>query len=356
MTTLEQQRRKALLAWYGRHGRTLPWRALAGQRSDPYRVWLSEIMLQQTTVATVKPYFQAFVERWPTLNDLAKADLDDILHGWQGLGYYARARNLHKCAQVVAMEYGGRLPDLEAELLTLPGIGPYTAAAIAAIAFGRPSAPVDGNIERVISRLLALNKPIPELRKDVVPALLALTSKRRPGDFVQALMDLGATICSPKAAKCDDCPWADLKAGGCAARIAGNATGYPVRKPNKKKPLRRGVVFWAENDQAQIFLRRRPDRGLLGGMMEFPSTDWRQHRWGLNEALKQAPFAADWRQIQGVVRHTFTHFHLELALCMGRVEAMVGEGGVWCSPENFSDHALPSLMKKIAGACEKGKI
>ncbi len=346
MDILEQQRRHALLTWYDAHGRILPWRAGAGDTPDPYRVWVSEIMLQQSTVITVKPYFKAFTGRWPALRDLAAADLDQVLHAWQGLGYYARARNLHKCAQTVAHDYGGEFPDDQQKLLQLPGIGPYTAAAIAAIAFNKPTAPVDGNIERVFARLMALDKPSPGLRTDVASELLSMVPHDRPGDFVQALMDLGATVCTPRNPQCGECPWAKLKTGGCRAFEGGNAIAYPVKKPRKKKPVRRGVAFWAENGDGRVYLRRRDERGLLGGMMEFPSTDWREQQWDLQEALQGAPFGAHWRALPGVVRHTFTHFHLELTVCMGRV---VGEAGVWASMGELADHALPTLMKKIVG-------
>jgi len=351
MSDFEQQRRHALLTWYDRHGRTLPWRAGVGDVGDPYRVWLSEIMLQQTTVTTVEPYFKAFTERWPTLQDLAAAELDEVLHAWQGLGYYARARNLHKCAMTVADEHGGRFPDNEQDLLALPGIGSYTAAAIVAIAFDRRAAPVDGNIERVFARLMALGKPSPGLRADVAVALLSLVPEHRPGDFVQALMDLGSAVCTPKNPKCGGCPWSAEAVGGCRALMIGKVETFPVKKPKKKKPTRRGVAFWAESGDGRVFLRRRDERGLLGGMMEFPSTDWREQPWNVQQALGNAPFKADWRVLPGVVKHTFTHFHLELTIYTGRIAAsagnIVGEGGVWSPVDGLSDYALPAVMKKI---------
>jgi len=352
MNTLEQQRRHSLLDWYDRHGRSLPWRTKGADIPTPYRVWLSEIMLQQTTVITVKPYFAHFMQTWPTLNDLADADLDQVLHAWQGLGYYARARNLHKCAKAVVDEYEGHFPDDEQKLLKLPGIGPYTAAAISAIAFNRPTAPVDGNIERVFARLMALGEPSPGLRTDVARELLSTVSKQRPGDFVQALMDLGATVCTPKNPQCEECPWLNLPKGGCLAFAQGNATAYPVRKQKKKKPVRRGIAFWAENAEGGVFIRRRDEKGLLGGMMEFPSTDWRESPWDLNEAIEGAPFQADWQALSGVVRHTFTHFHLELTVCLGQVPVLARTGaddkGIWSPLEGLSQYALPTLMKKIA--------
>jgi len=363
MDTLEQQRRHSLLDWYDTQGRSLPWRAKGRDIPDPYRVWLSEIMLQQTTVITVMPYFENFVQTWPTLNDLADADLDQVLHAWQGLGYYARARNLHKCAKAVVDEYGGQFPDDEKKLLKLPGIGPYTAAAISAIAFKRPTAPVDGNIERVFARLMALGEPSPGLRTDVACALLLTVPEQRPGDFVQALMDLGATVCTPKNPQCNTCPWMNLPAGGCLAFAQGNATAYPVKKPKRKKPVRRGIAFWAENSEGGVYIRRRHEKGLLGGMMEFPSTDWRESPWDLNEAIGDAPFNADWQTLSGVVKHTFTHFHLELTVCLGRnavfVQTEGDDRGIWSSVEGLGQYALPTLMKKIAGhrgaAREKGK-
>ena len=344
MTNKEQQRlQTSLLDWYDAHARTLPWRIKNGL-GDPYKVWLSEIMLQQTTVATVQPYFKEFIKRWPSLNALAGAELDDVLHAWQGLGYYARARNLHKCARVVVMEYEGQFPDNEKDLHRLPGIGPYTAAAIAAIAFGRPSAPVDGNIVRVVSRLMNVRTPLPALHREVTGSFAPLVPEERPGDFVQAMMDLGATICMPRKAMCYHCPWCKF----CAAQKAGVAESLPVRAPKKKKPTRHGVVFWLENTGGKILLRRRPEKGLLGGMMEFPSTDWRDKGWDVDEAIKEAPIKAKWQSLSGTVRHTFTHFHLELTILSSHVGVRQKGLDVWSHPDFFSDHALPTLMKKIA--------
>ena len=344
MTNKEQQRLQSnLLNWYDAHGRTLPWRVKNGL-GDPYKVWLSEIMLQQTTVATVQPYFKKFTKRWPSLDALARAELDDVLHAWQGLGYYARARNLHKCARVVMMKYKGQFPDNEIDLLRLPGIGPYTAAAITAIAFGRPSAPVDGNIVRVVSRLMNLRTPLPALQLEVAGSFGLLVPEDRPGDFVQAMMDLGATICMPRKLMCEQCPWRQF----CVARKVGIAETLPVRAPKKKKPTRYGVVFWLENQGGKVLLRRRPEKGLLGGMMEFPSTNWRDRVWGLDEALKEAPIKANWQLLSGTVSHTFTHFHLKLTVlsCLAGINQ---EGlGIWSRPQFFPDYALPTLMKKIA--------
>lgn len=322
----------------------LPWRAAPGERADPYHVWLSEIMLQQTTVATVKGYFDHFVARWPRVGDLAAAELDDVLHAWQGLGYYARARNLHKCARVVASDHGGRFPGTEAALLALPGVGPYTAAAIAAIAFDLPASPVDGNIERVTARLRRITEPLPGGKKAIQAAARDLTPDRRPGDFAQAMMDLGAMVCTPRAPKCGLCPWNDV----CAARAAGDMAGLPARAPRKVKPTRHGVVFWIEDTKGRVLLRRRPEEGLLGGMMEVPSTDWRDDPWDLGDALSQPPVPARAWEAVGEVRHTFTHFHLRLTVARGRTAGRIPNGGTWVSLADFADQALPTLMKKVA--------
>ena len=339
--------RRRLLRWYGCHGRTLPWRASRGETPDPYRVWLSEIMLQQTTVATVKPYFADFIARWPTVADLAVADLDAVLHAWQGLGYYARARNLHKCARMVAGERGGRFPGTEEELAKLPGIGAYTAAAVAAIAFGQKTTPIDGNVERVTARLFAVAQPLPGGRRRISVLAGGLPSPRRPGDFAQAMMDLGATVCTPRNPACGACPLSP----DCRAGSAGEAERYPVKGPKKARPVRHGWVFWARRGDGGILLRRRPEKGLLGGMMEFPSTGWREQAWTAAEAAHQAPLAAvggHWRPLEGVVRHTFTHFHLELMVLAAAVKGRAPKGALWCPPARFSDHALPTVMKKVA--------
>ena len=333
-----------LLAWYDRHRRTMPWRALPGKAADPYHVWLSEIMLPQTTVATVGPYFDRFLSLWPTVDALAAAELDDVLHGWQGLGYYARARNLHKCAIVVATELGGVFPDTEAELLKLPGIGPYTAAAIAAIAFDRRATVVDGNVERVMARLFAVEDPLPGSKETLRDHAISITPDARFGDYAQATMDLGATICSPTRPACAICPLTDL----CAARRLGIAEDLPKKTPKVVRPTRRGVAFWIVAPDGSVLLRRRVESGLLGGMMEVPSTDWVPDGvWTTAEAIKQAPVQADWREVTGMVRHTFTHFHLELTVLAARVDDPSGIDGVWCAPGQFSAYALPTVMKKV---------
>ena len=337
--------RTALLGWYDRRRRVLPWRAPAGQRPDPYRVWLSEIMLQQTTVATVGPYFERFLARWPTVGDLAAASLDEVLHAWQGLGYYARARNLHRCARAVSRDHGGRFPDGEEALRALPGIGAYTAAAVAAIAFDRPASVVDGNVERVIARLFAVADPLPGAKPVLrgLAAGLALTGRVvRPGDYAQALMDLGATTCTPRGPSCARCPWR----GDCAARGLGIAETLPRRAAKKDKPTRRGVAFWAVAPDGAVLLRRRPEKGLLGGMMEIPSTDWREDGWTKAAAGRAAPVRADWKKLPGVVRHSFTHFDLELEVFAANVRPAHADG-IWCLPDRLGEHALPTVMKKI---------
>ncbi|MHA1538323.1 MAG: A/G-specific adenine glycosylase [Alphaproteobacteria bacterium] len=338
----------ALLAWYDRHRRRLPWRAGPGRAADPYRVWLSEIMLQQTNVATASPYFVAFAARWPDVASLAGASLDEVLHAWQGLGYYARARNLHRCARVVAGEYAGVFPSGEAALRALPGIGAYTAAAIAAIAFGRRAVVVDGNVERVMARLNAVAEPLPGAKSALRKWAGRLTPDIRPGDYAQAVMDLGATLCTPRKPRCEECPWSRR----CLARARGIQCELPKRTAKKARPLRRGMVFVASDGRGAVLLRRRPERGLLGGMMELPSTEWRSQPWAIGEALRFAPVAADWRQLPATVRHTFTHFQLELSILAGNA-GLAGDAGsapcegLWCPPEQLGEHALPSLMKKV---------
>jgi A/G-specific adenine glycosylase len=339
-----------LLRWYDRHRRVLPWRAGPGERADPYRVWLSEIMLQQTTVATVGAYFDRFVARWPRLGDLASAELDAVLHAWQGLGYYARARNLHACARVVFEQHGGRFPETEAGLRALPGIGDYTAAAIAAIAFDAPATVLDGNVERVIARLFAVTEPLPDAKPALRRLARTLTPTERPGDYAQAIMDLGATLCTPRKPHCILCPWREA----CKARAQGLAEALPARRAKADRPTRRGVAFWAVRPDGAVLLRRRPESGLLGGMMEVPSTIWREAPWSETEAKAAAPFAAQWRLLPGTVRHGFTHFHLELAIMVGTVRAGFSRGGQWVAPDALGDQALPTLMKKVVNHARSG--
>ena len=332
-----------LLAWYDRHRRAMPWRALPGETPDPYSVWLSEIMLQQTTVATVGPYFEKFVARWPKIENLAAANLDDVLHAWAGLGYYARARNLHKCAKIIALEHGGRFPDTEIELRKLPGIGPYTAAAVAAIAFGRTATVVDGNVERVIARLFAVKDPLPSSKVRLKKLAKKLTPDVRCGDYAQAIMDLGATVCSPSNPACGICPWRKA----CDGHLLGCAAELPKKSPKKERPTRYGTAFWLIAKDDCVLLRRRPEAGLLGGMMEIPSSEWRDSAWPNGETDGAPLIDANWQIVRGEVRHTFTHFTLKLRVMAARVEGKPNLGGVWCPPERFSDYALPTLMRKV---------
>ncbi len=337
-----------LLAWYDRHARELPWRVPPGkaqERADPYRVWLSEIMLQQTTVAAVASYFRDFTERWPRVADLAAASLDDVLTAWAGLGYYARARNLHKCARYVSEELGGVFPDNEAGLLELPGVGPYTAAAIAAIAFDRPATVVDGNVERVVSRLFALTDPLPGVKPAMKRYAATLTPQERPGDFAQAMMDLGATVCVPRSPKCMLCPLCDR----CQGRAQGIAETLPRKAPKAERPTRRAVAFWVQRPDGAILLRRRPPRGLLGGMMEVPSTPWREEAWSEGETMSHLPYPAEWQELHGMVRHTFTHFHFEIDVWAGQVAKGTNPlpESKWVPVDALQDEALPSVMRKI---------
>ena len=298
-------------------------------------------MLQQTTVATVGPYFGRFVARWPDISALAAASLDEILQLWQGLGYYARARNLWACARAVVARHGGVFPAEPSALRALPGIGAYTAAAIAAIAFDRRAAAVDGNAERVLARLYAISEPLPAAKPRLRALGDALVPNRRAGDFAQALMDLGATICTPYRPRCVLCPLRSC----CAAAAAGLAEALPARAAKPERPLRHGVAFWLTRPDGAVLLRRRPEKGLLGGMTEIPSTPWRAEPWTFAEAVRAAPSAAAWSPLPGTVLHGFTHFRLELAVVTG---AGQGAEGMWSPVERLGDHALPTLMKKVA--------
>jgi A/G-specific adenine glycosylase len=332
-----------LLAWYDRERRHLPWRAPPGSRPDPYRVWLSEIMLQQTTVATVGPYFDRFVARWPDISALAAAPLDEVLRLWQGLGYYARARNLHACARAIAERHGGAFPADKAALQALPGVGAYTAAAIAAIAFDLRVAAVDGNVERVVARLYAVAAPLPAAKPRLAALAAALVPSRRAGDFAQAMMDLGATLCTPRRPRCALCPWRSA----CAAAGSGRTEAFPARAARPERPQRYGVAFWLTRADGAVLLRRRPDRGLLGGMVEIPSTAWRGTPWALDEAVQAAPAPAVWSLLPGTVRHGFTHFRLELAVAAAAAAAPVD--GLWSAVDRLGEYALPTLMKKVVG-------
>ncbi len=337
----------ALLAWYDAHARDLPWRAKGEARPDPYGVWLSEIMLQQTTVAAVERYFTAFIRRWPTVEALAAADRDEVLAAWAGLGYYARARNLHACAQVVAGEMGGRFPRTARELRKLPGIGPYTAGAIAAIAFGEPVAAVDANAERVLARVFAITEPPPASGRLIREAAQALTPRRRAGDFAQALMDLGATLCAPKRPACGRCPWKEA----CAGRARGLAEQLPRKRPRQPRPRRRGDVYFIPREDGAVLLRRRPERGLLGGMAELPSGGWDNAPppWE-----GKTPFGLAFLPAGAEVRHVFTHFSLTLSVW--RLAAPLprgfsaGAGFFWHPLARMEEAGLPGVMQKALKA------
>ncbi len=331
-----------LLAWYDRHAREMPWRIgpmerAAGAHPDPYRVWLSEVMLQQTTVAAVRDYFRRFTERWPTVTALAAAEDAEVMAEWAGLGYYARARNLLKCARAVASAHGGRFPATAAALRALPGIGPYTAAAVAAIAFDEPAVVVDGNVERVVARLNCVQTPLPAAKPELVALAAALTPQRRPGDHAQAMMDLGATVCTPRNPACGQCPLGDF----CQARAVGFAAELPRRAPKPDKPTRYGIAYLARRADGAWLLERRPERGLLGGMLGWPGTDWSA------DPEPAPPIAADWRDPGVEVRHSFTHFHLRLALRVADVPTRIlPRRGAFLPPEAFRPADLPTVMRK----------
>jgi A/G-specific adenine glycosylase len=334
-----------LLDWYDRHRRRLPWRRLAGERADPYRVWLSEIMLQQTGVKTVGPYFEKFVARWPDVAALGSASQDDVLRMWAGLGYYSRARNLHACAVAVLREHGGVFPNTEEGLRTLPGIGPYTAAAIAAIAFNIRTMPVDGNIERVVSRLYAVEEPLPQAKPLIGELAATLLGPSRAGDSAQALMDLGSSICTPKKPACVLCP---LNAD-CIARGRGDQEAFPRKAPKKTGTLRRGAAFIVTRG-GELLVRTRAEKGLLGGMTEVPGSDWLAGHDD-RAALKQAPElkgVTRWHRKVGVVTHVFTHFPLELVVYTASVAARsrAPDGMRWVPIATLADEALPNVMRK----------
>jgi len=339
-----------LLDWWDRERRDLPWRPAPGATPDPYRIWLSEIMLQQTTVKAVIPFYERFLARWPTVDTLAAAPLDQVLAAWAGLGYYSRARNLHKCARLIAAEHGGRFPASVEALLALPGIGPYTAAAMASIAFGQAVTPVDGNIERVLTRLFAVQEPLPASKPALRRLAASLSPRQRAGDFAQALMDLGAGICTPKRPSCLMCP---LQAR-CAARAEGLAAQLPIKGAKADRPLRVGLAFVALREDGSVLLRRRPDAGLLGGMLEVPSTAWNETLPPLDQALRAAPVHGQWWAVPGTVTHTFTHFRLEL-LIYRAVVPLEAPLTFWADPQrcrwvtrrSLPAEALPSLMRKV---------
>ncbi|MBR0822846.1 A/G-specific adenine glycosylase [Bradyrhizobium liaoningense] len=339
-------RPQLLLAWYDRHRRRLPWRAMPGEASDPYRVWLSEIMLQQTTVKAVGPYFEKFVARWPDVTALGRASQDDVLRMWAGLGYYSRARNLHACAVAVMRDHGGFFPDTEAGLRALPGIGPYTAAAIAAIAFDRRTMPVDGNIERVVSRLFAVEEELPQAKPRIQQLAATLLANSRAGDSAQALMDLGASICTPKKPACSLCPLNE----DCTARAQGTQETFPRKAPKKSGTLRRGAAFVITRGD-ELLVRSRPEKGLLGGMTEVPGSDWLAGQEDAT-AKQQAPELkglSRWQRKVGVVTHVFTHFPLELVVYAAKAEARTRPpaGMRWVPIATLADEALPNVMRKV---------
>ncbi len=332
-----------LLHWYDANARDLPWRVSPGARAsgvipDPYRIWLSEVMLQQTTVAAVRTYFERFTTLWPSVTDLAAAEDGQVMGEWAGLGYYARARNLLKCARAVVADHGGVFPATREGLLSLPGIGPYTAAAISAIAYDLPEVVVDGNVERVMARVHDIHTPLPTAKPELTRAAAALTPEARAGDYAQAVMDLGATICTPKSPACGICPWLSA----CAARAAGTQAELPSKLAKKQKPTRFGIAYVARRHDGALLLERRPDKGLLGGMLGWPGSDW-------GDAPAPAPpFEATWQMLDEEARHTFTHFHLRLRVAVAHVgKDATPELGEFMPKHAFRRSDLPTVMRKV---------
>jgi len=341
-----------LLEWYDIHARAMPWRVPPDQRAkgsmpDPYGVWLSEVMLQQTTVAAVRGYWLDFIGRWPRVTDLAAAEDAEVMAAWAGLGYYARARNLLKCARVVVSDHYGQFPRSYDGLLTLPGIGPYTASAIAAIAFDLPETVLDGNVERVMARLYDIHTPLPAAKPELMDRARALTPASRPGDYAQAVMDLGATICTPRNPACGLCPWQN----GCAARLAGTAADLPRKAPKKAKPNRRGHAYVARRADGAWLLETRPNKGLLGGMLGWPGSDWS------TDPLPAPPVAANWQRLNATARHTFTHFHLELEVHTATLpletSPLVGE---FHDSAQFQPASLPTIMRKVYDIAAESRV
>ena len=348
--TTSSDRASILLEWYDRHHRAMPWRVSpaarrSGTQPDPYRIWLSEVMLQQTTVAAVIDYFQRFVKTWPTVQALAAAPDGDVMAAWAGLGYYSRARNLIRCARVVANELDGRFPETEEGLLALPGVGPYTAAAIAAIAFDHPAVVIDGNVERVMARLFAQTEPLPSVKPQLRDHAASLTPSLRPGDYAQAVMDLGATVCTPKNPACGICPWMQY----CQGRLQGIATSLPAKLPKKAKPVRMGFA-WVAFDGTNILVERRPSRGLLGGMLAVPTSDWGD---APNPA---APVSGEWHRL-GEIRHTFTHFHLRLDVMAAQVDrdVVLPDGGHFMNL-NHAIEAMPTVFAKVCNLARNAMV
>jgi len=343
--------RSSILSWYDRHKRVLPWRAGKGAKSNPYHVWLSEIMLQQTTVVTVGPYFMKFIEKWPTVQDLANAPTEEIMQAWAGLGYYARARNLHKCAKVISEEFAGVFPSKEQELIKLPGIGPYTAAAVSSIAFNNPATVMDGNIERVMARVFAIKEPLPDSKPRLKECAHYLSKDRRdsPDDYAQALMDLGSSICTPKSPKCMLCPVQSF----CRAYQQGIQEDLPARKAKKPKPKKYGYFYWIANGEGAVLLEKRPEKGLLGGMTGLPTSRWSED---IATARPESPLSAyDGFILQNPdenvqIKHVFTHFELSLTLQRGVYsndpETLDDARFIWVEPYRIDPEHLPTLFRK----------
>jgi A/G-specific adenine glycosylase len=323
--------------------RELPWRAHAGEAADPYRVWLSEIMLQQTTVSAVAPYYRAFLKRWPDVTRLAAASQDEVLGAWAGLGYYSRARNLTLAAKKIAEDFGGSFPTTAAALRKLPGVGAYTAAAIGAIAFGERIAAMDANAERVIARLFAVEEPLPKARPALAALALPLIPQKRPGDFAQALMDLGSLICVPKRPLCGECPLALH----CRGRAMGIAQELPRKAAERARPLKRGAAFVALDRSGAVYLVRRPEKGLLGAMLQPPLGKWAETFPETSEAIEEAPFMGDWVKKPGFVRHGFTHFLLEMEVYVARFPERPNGEGAWFLANELDRAALPTVMRKV---------
>lgn len=348
--SLEARAAAAVLGWYDRHRRELPWRTPPGKAADPYKVWLSEIMLQQTTVAAVKPYFATFLARWPTVCLLAEASGEEVMRAWAGLGYYSRARNLHACAKIVANDFRSQFPEAEAALRKLPGIGPYTAAAIAAIAFGQRAAAIDGNVTRVAARLFAIETPLPAAKPEIKSRVEAIVPADRPGDFAQALMDLGATVCSPKHPSCGMCPLQKF----CLGFASGLTGALPHKAARPVRPLRRGAAFFVRRRDGAVLVRTRPEKGLLGGMTELPGSVWSAD---FDEALaqSQAPVKAPFRKLESAIEHAFTHFALRLSIYVVELgeDISAPNGYRWTPARDLDNEAFPGVMRKVIEAVRR---
>lgn len=343
-----------LVDWYDRQHRKMPWRIgpaerLKGVLPDPYRVWISEIMLQQTTVAAVRSYFETFTTLWPTVADLAQADEADVMKAWAGLGYYSRARNLKRCAETIVADHGGRFPDDEATLLKLPGIGPYTAAAITSIAFGKPALVVDGNVERVITRVFAIETPMPDAKREVREKLGLIAPTNRPGEFAEATMDLGATICTPTKPACAICPWREV----CAGAKRGDPEHFPVKPAKSERPTREGIAYVAIRSDGAVLLRRRAPKGLLGGMSEVPNAGWDSGRKSAATPDLSPPFTANWISGNEPVEHVFTHFRLLMRVKAARVVASMPAPEGWWWSTDLEGEALPTVMRKVIASGQK---